>query len=381
MDGLRGDIVMYKTASTIAAYEGHEQVTADDVREAAEMALLHRQRRQPFQQPHLATEQLDSMIDEYQNRPQNREPQDQDSSQFEDQEDGDPDSSEPEEQQQSEPEGNSGPQDQYFEVGNTFSVRSLEVKPPDQRARLTGGRRARTVSGSPSGRYVSADVPRGKVSDLALDATLRTAAPHQVQRRANQSEEMGPESSPVFLIKPWDVREKVRETKTGSMILFVVDASGSMGAQRRMVAVKGAILSLLLDAYQRRDRVGLIAFRGTGSAGPAAANIQRRLGPCPAQRDANRRPHSPEPWPSASDGGHRDGKAEGPERAAAAGGALRRAGQRGDGQRRITGRFRPAAGGRNGRGRSQGRCRGHQGEADTLGSHRYRDGFPAAGLG
>jgi magnesium chelatase subunit D len=61
------------------------------------------------------------------------------------------------------------------------------------------------------------------------------------------------------------VREKVRETKTGSLILFVVDASGSMGAQRRMVAVKGAILSLLLDAYQRRDRVGLIAFRGTAA--------------------------------------------------------------------------------------------------------------------
>jgi magnesium chelatase subunit D len=61
------------------------------------------------------------------------------------------------------------------------------------------------------------------------------------------------------------VREKVRETKTGSLILFVVDASGSMGAQRRMVAVKGAVLSLLLDAYQRRDRVGLIAFRGTSA--------------------------------------------------------------------------------------------------------------------
>jgi magnesium chelatase subunit D len=66
-----------------------------------------------------------------------------------------------------------------------------------------------------------------------------------------------------LLIEPWDLREKVRETKTGSLILFVVDASGSMGAQRRMVAVKGAILSLLLDAYQRRDRVALISFRGT----------------------------------------------------------------------------------------------------------------------
>ena len=264
VDGLRADIVMYKTASTISAYEGRDEVIAEDVREAAEMALLHRQRRQPFQQPHLVTEQLDSMIEEHQNRPQNREPQDQDSSQSEEQDDGDPDSPEQEEQPPVPPE-DSGPQDQYFEVGNPFSVRSLQVKPPDHRARPTGGRRARTVSGSPSGRYIGADVPQEKATDLALDATLRAAAPHQLQRRANLSEVPETEAAPAFLIEPWDVRDKVRETKTGSLILFVVDASGSMGAQRRMVAVKGAILSLLLDAYQRRDRVGLIAFRATSA--------------------------------------------------------------------------------------------------------------------
>ena len=264
VDGLRADIVMYKTASTIAAYEGRDHVVVDDVREAAEMTLLHRQRRQPFQQPHLVTEQLDSMIDEFQNRPQNREPQDQDHSQSEEQDDGDPDSPEPEEPPPTPP-GDSGPQDQYFEVGNPFSVRSLQVKPPDHRARPTGGRRARTVSGSPSGRYVGSAPPQEKASDLALDATLRTAAPHQLQRRENLDANPSAGDDRAFLIEPWDVQEKVRETKTGSMILFVVDASGSMGAQRRMVAVKGAILSLLLDAYQRRDRVGLIAFRGTGA--------------------------------------------------------------------------------------------------------------------
>ena len=259
VDGLRADIVMYKTASTIAAYEGRDHVLADDVREAAEMTLLHRQRRQPFQQPHLVTEQLDSMIDEFQNRPHDREPSNQDGSQPDEQDDGDPDPPEPDEQPP-EPEGDSGPQDQYFEVGTPFSVRSLQVDPPDHRARPTGGRRARTVSGTPSGRYVGAAVPQETATDLALDATLRAAAPHQGQRRDNAEED-----APAFLIEPWDVREKVRETKTGSLILFVVDASGSMGAQRRMVAVKGAILSLLLDAYQRRDRVGLIAFRGTGA--------------------------------------------------------------------------------------------------------------------
>ena len=265
VDGLRADIVMYKTASTIAAYEGRDLVLAEDVREAAEMALLHRQRRQPFQQPHLVTEQLDQMMEEFQNRPQNREPQDQDSSQSEEQDDGDPDSPEPEEQQPPDPSGDSGPQDQYFEVGNPFSVRSLQVKPPDNRARPTSGRRARTVSGSPSGRYIGAETPQEKATDLALDATLRAAAPHQQQRRSDRTGGPDADTLPAFLIEPWDVRDKVRETKTGSLILFVVDASGSMGAQRRMVAVKGAILSLLLDAYQRRDRVGLIAFRGTSA--------------------------------------------------------------------------------------------------------------------
>ena len=269
VDGLRADIVMYKASSTIAAYEGRTDVLAEDVREAAEMALLHRQRRQPFQQPHLVTEQLDSMIEEFQNQPRHREPTDRDSGSGEDQDD-DPDPPDQEEQHPN-PSGDSGPQDQWFEVGSPFSVRSLQVKPPDHRARPTGGRRARTVSGSPSGRYVGATTPQDKASDLALDATLRAAAPHQQQRRMNATtpsdrhsrESRNPDTgnSRVF-IEPWDVREKVRETKTGSLILFVVDASGSMGAQRRMVAVKGAILSLLLDAYQRRDRVGLIAFRG-----------------------------------------------------------------------------------------------------------------------
>ena len=263
VDGLRADIVMYKTAATIAAYEGRESVTAADVREAAEMALLHRQRRQPFQQPHLETGQLDAMIDDFQNRPNNREPSDGSDASPDEPDGGDPDSSPPAgdgasgDNSPDDAPADAGPGDEYFEIGDPFAVRPLPVKPPDRRARPAGGRRADVVSGSPSGRYVAAAAPRGKASDLALDATLRAAAPHQPRRRAAVDD-----SDSRILIEPWDIREKVRETKTGSLVLFVVDASGSMGAQRRMVAVKGAILSLLLDAYQRRDRVGLIAFRG-----------------------------------------------------------------------------------------------------------------------
>ena len=257
VDGLRGDIVMYKTASTIAAYDGRTEVDVEDVREAAVLALLHRQRRQPFQQPHLVTEQLDNMLEEYQNQSRSREPQDnsQPSSQDHNEEDSDPPDLGDEEQEDT-GESGAGPQDQWYETGDPYAVQSILLPPPDRRERPSSGRRATTVSGSSAGRYVGAQVPQGTVSDLALDATLRAAAPHQRRRR-----EDGADAS--LLIEPWDVREKVRETRTGSLILFVVDASGSMGAQRRMVAVKGAVLSLLLDAYQRRDRVALISFRGT----------------------------------------------------------------------------------------------------------------------
>ena len=271
VDGMRGDIVMYKTAATIAAYENRTEVNAEDVREAANLALLHRQRRQPFQQPNLATDQLDSMVDDFQSQDRQREHQD--TSQNQDQGEGDSEPSdlstpdlepeEPDTEPNTEPD-DLGPSslggEQQFEVGDPFSVRPLNLKPPDQRSRRALGRRNVTITDSSAGRYVRSRMPEGKASGLALDATLRAAAPHQVERRAASD-------SPIaVLIKPWDIRGKVRESKSGSLVLFVVDASGSMGAQRRMVAVKGAIMSLLLDAYQRRDRVGMISFRGTNAS-------------------------------------------------------------------------------------------------------------------
>ena len=92
----------------------------------------------------------------------------------------------------------------------------------------------------------------GEGSDLAFDATLRAAAPYQKSRKKDGL---------AFVIQKSDFRQKVREKRTGSFLVFVVDASGSMGAGKRMTAVKGAILSLLGDAYQKRDKVALITFR------------------------------------------------------------------------------------------------------------------------
>jgi magnesium chelatase subunit D len=115
------------------------------------------------------------------------------------------------------------------------------------------GKRSLMITASNQGRYVRNRISTdGNLNDLALDATLRMAAPFQKERKHDQM---------ALAIEKSDIRVKVREKRTGNTIVFVVDASGSMGANRRMRAVKGAILSLLNDAYQKRDKVGLIAFR------------------------------------------------------------------------------------------------------------------------
>ncbi|MEU8287815.1 VWA domain-containing protein [Micromonospora sp. NPDC048905] len=116
------------------------------------------------------------------------------------------------------------------------------------------GRRSRARTGR--GRTTGARVPAGRVGALHLPATIRAAAPHQAVR--------GRRSGPLRL-RPDDVREAVREGREGNLVLFVVDASGSMGARQRMTAVKDAVLALLTDAYQRRDKVAVIAFRGAGA--------------------------------------------------------------------------------------------------------------------
>ncbi|MEU7586678.1 VWA domain-containing protein [Micromonospora sp. NPDC049230] len=116
------------------------------------------------------------------------------------------------------------------------------------------GRRSRARTGR--GRTIGARVPAGRVDALHLPATIRAAAPHQASR--------GRLAGPLRL-RPDDVREAVREGREGNLVLFVVDASGSMGARQRMTAVKDAVLALLTDAYQRRDKVAVIAFRGSGA--------------------------------------------------------------------------------------------------------------------
>jgi magnesium chelatase subunit D len=138
-------------------------------------------------------------------------------------------------------------------IGQTFTPRKIE-NPLDRITRRQSGRRSRTRTERKRGRYVQARPSPGKPDDLAFDATLRAAAPFQKQRSDLRKRV-------AFAIRSGDYQRKVRVKKTANLVLFVVDASWSMAVAERMSATKGAILSLLTDAYQRRDRVGLAVFQ------------------------------------------------------------------------------------------------------------------------
>lgn len=142
---------------------------------------------------------------------------------------------------------------QKIKTGSAFSPRRLNT-PLDKIMRQRAGRRSMTRTQRKRGRYTQSKPSMGKSDNLAFDATIRAAAPFQ-KRRVEQRKKV------AFAIQPQDYMRKIRVRRTANLILFVVDASWSMAVSERMAAAKGAILSLLNDAYQRRDRVGMIVFQ------------------------------------------------------------------------------------------------------------------------
>jgi magnesium chelatase subunit D len=244
VDGHRADITMYKTACTIAAFNSRIDVTEQDVKEAAELVLPHRQRRQPFQEPNLEQNKIQESIQKWDQNQQKHEPKTEQSSSSNDK----PEQQQPQQQEQP-------TQEQVFQAQKPYNIKPFTPPVLDEIQRSHTGRRSKTFSNSKKGRYVDNKIPNGKADDLAFDATLRASAPYQLRRRQESC------AGTALLLESCDLRQKIRESKMGNLIMFVVDASGSMAAQQRMSATKGAVLSLLLDAYQRRDRVGLIAFR------------------------------------------------------------------------------------------------------------------------
>ena len=138
-------------------------------------------------------------------------------------------------------------------IGDTIDPDKIET-PLDKKPRRSSGRRSQTRTETRRGRYIQARPANGELADIAFDATIRAAAPFQKDRE-------GQDPNLAFSIRKQDLQRKVRVKQTANLILFVVDASWSMAVAERMSAAKGAVLSLLTDAYQRRDRVGMIVFQ------------------------------------------------------------------------------------------------------------------------
>ncbi len=244
VDGLRGDLVTAKTARTLAAWDGRGEVVLEDVKRAALLALSHRRRRGPFEQPGVDPQEIEDALS-------GPEPPDDDPGGGAPGEGGNgPEGERPQEPRGSEPsESRVGSGERGHDSAEPFRPVRLEREDKGRGGPL--GRRSRSVgeTGHPVGDRESS----GGARDVALAATVRAAALYQKERGR---------TGPGIVVRARDLRENVREGREGNLIVFLVDASGSMAAKRRMSAVKGAVLSLLGDAYQRRDKVGLISFRG-----------------------------------------------------------------------------------------------------------------------
>jgi magnesium chelatase subunit D len=238
VEGHRADITLARAAAARAALEGRERATADDVRTVASLALAHRIRKGPRDDA-AAVQELARVLaasmpahgvaapgPAAEDRP------------------GDGSGS-----------GVAAGGALHAAAGSEAVVFGRPV--PGASGGSPPGGHDRATEARDRGRYVrsSAEVPT-RASDVALDATLRAASARGVQGGPGRTEGL------AVRIDADDLRSKVRSRKAGACVVFCVDASGSMGACARMEAAKTAVLDLLVDAYRRRDRVGLVTFRG-----------------------------------------------------------------------------------------------------------------------
>ncbi|WP_371606543.1 putative cobaltochelatase [Streptomyces sp. NBC_01213] len=294
VDGMRADIVMARTATALAAWAGREKVVSDDVRQAALLALPHRRRRNPFDAPGLDEDKLDEALEDAADEqgggdddpdpdgpgggvpPQGGGPEsdgggpDAGGSDDGGTDGGGADAPGREDAGSGDaPAPGGGGEQQPVRAGEPFRTKMLSVPGLGEGA---AGRRSRART--EHGRTTGSRRPEGALTKLHLAATVQAAAPHQRARGR---------SGRGLVVRRDDLRQATREGREGNLVLFVVDASGSMAARQRMSAVKGAVMSLLLDAYQRRDKVGLVTFRGkdaevalppTSSVDAAAARLE-----------------------------------------------------------------------------------------------------------
>jgi len=275
VDGMRADIVTARAARAHAAWEGRTDVTREDIRTAARLALPHRRRRNPFDAPGLDEQLLDRLLGDDDPEPDDPKPDDPGS-----ESPGGADDAQPAAGPDDAPTAGRTDQapppltDPTDATEATDPTEPADVSPPPSddtasaeagvaavydtyralRLQVRGvgsgdaGRRSRAITSW--GRTVGAT--RTGTGRIHLPATITAAAPHQGRRGRLDR----------LVLAADDLRHRVTQGRESNLVLFLVDASGSMGARTRMAEVKTAVLSLLVDAYQRRDRVGVITFRG-----------------------------------------------------------------------------------------------------------------------
>ncbi|GAC1466986.1 MAG: putative cobaltochelatase [Isosphaeraceae bacterium] len=249
-EGLRADITICKAATALAAYEGRTKVSRADVEAVAELALAHRRtisspdptppsspppRNLDRRSPNYSREQeiREFVRDHHRSTPKRPPSSDESTAQV----------------------GEDTESSQAIPPSELCMVPGWEHRKDQIRRGNSPGRRGAPAAGARRGVSIRATVPRGRSLDPSIDATLRAAAPWQTGR--------GRQPGEPLVVRPIDLRDKVRRNPGRHLILFVVDSSRSMGARRRMAEAKATILSLLVEAYQKRDLVGLVTFGGT----------------------------------------------------------------------------------------------------------------------
>lgn len=253
--GNRAEIILIETAKAIASLEKRNYLNAEDIKEAMEFVLPHRicERKENDDSFKNNCQDLEKDREKNENLDNDRNNANDDNGVNAENREENFDNKEEDIEDNGENIATNEENDEIFQIGKTFKIKEIvNNKLFDEKKRKGYGKRCKTKVSMIKGRYVKSIKPKNDIYDLAFDATLRAAAPYQIY---NEDKNL------KIKITKENIRVKVREKRTGTTILFVVDSSGSMGAKKRMITVKAAIMSLLKDAYEKRDKVGMVSFR------------------------------------------------------------------------------------------------------------------------